>query len=102
MISNEKEITNRTIPGITWKQITAFTIAVAIIIGLYFRLESLAEKAYDQSVLNGEVLKDMQEERKELVRINDAKLRAIDIQLRELEIRIQLFENFVEGYKSIK
>lgn len=99
----EKELTSRTIPGITWKQVVAFSISLATVIILYLRLESLAKSAYEQSLQNGRVLKEMQDERKELVRINDAKIVGIELQQREFEIRLQLLEKFIEGYnKPIK
>jgi hypothetical protein len=88
----EKELTSRTIPGITWKQVVAFTVIIAAVIVLYVRLETLANKAYEQGVLNGELLKEIQGERKEERTFNDTRMSVMEQTLKTIEIRITILE----------
>lgn len=92
-------LTDRTIPGITWKQVVAFVVVIGTAVWIYFRLETIAKDSLRQSRDNGIVLigqgillKEMQAERKELIRINDARLNLIELQLAEQRIRITNLE----------
>lgn len=92
MANGEKELTSRSIPGITWKQVVAYTIAISMAVVLYVRIEMLANKAYEQSVQNGDLLKEIQLERKEERRFYDTRMNVMEQTLKTIEIRISILE----------
>lgn len=101
MVRNEeKEITSRTIPGITWKQVLAFTIGVATIIMIYLRLEALAQKAYDLSKENNELMKQLQMDKAAAAKMEDLRYNQMHLEHREFDLRLKQLEKFVEGYNQ--
>lgn len=92
MVNGEKELTSRTIPGITWKQVVAYTIAISLGVVLYVRIETLSNKAVEQSIQNGELLKEIQTERKEERRFYDTRMTVMEQTIKTLEIRINILE----------
>jgi hypothetical protein len=96
----EAELTNRTIPGITWKQVVAFVIGVVTVVILYLRLEALAQSAFELSKENNILLKEAIQERKETSKINDARLYQMELEHREFDFRLKQLEKFYEGYNN--
>ena len=88
----QKPLIERTISGITGKQIISLIIIVSTVVVLYLRIEALARDGLKQSKENGMVLKEMQTERKELVRINDIRLNKLELEISECRIRITNIE----------
>ncbi len=86
------ELTNRHIPGITWKQIVGFAIAIALGVGFYINLKNAANDAKKQSADNYELLKEYMEEAKRDRRLDDAKMLSIELQMRECKIRLDIME----------
>lgn len=99
MDEKNKPLTDRTIPGITWKQVVAYTAAIVTVLFFYFRIEAFAKEGLKQSIVNGDILKTvvadiktMATERTELIRINNLKIQSIELDIRELRIRIDNLE----------
>jgi hypothetical protein len=85
-------LNERTIPGITWKQVVAFVIVIVTGVGVYFSVREMAKKAYEQSVENGRVLNEIQSDRKESERLNNIRLTNIELDQREAKIRLTNLE----------
>lgn len=96
----EKDLTSRTIPGITWKQIVAYSVALAMFVTFYIDLKNAAGDAKKQGESNNELLKEFIQDAKQERKLDDARLQAIELQIRECKIRLDIMENFVEGYNK--
>lgn len=93
----ETPLIERTIPGITWKQIMALIVIVATVVTMYLRIDTIAVRGLDQSKQNGEVLMEIQKERKEVERVNDIRLNKIELELAETRIRLINLEKQIKN-----
>lgn len=99
-MNNEAELTNRIIPGITWKLVVGFSIALITLVTMYIDLRNAAHDAYDQSVKNNTLFLQIQKDMKDDRKIEEARIQAIELQIRECKIRLDIMENFIEGYNK--
>lgn len=89
-----KDIQDTPIKGsLTIKQVVAFAGAVIAIAGLYFSMISQIKRAMEVSQGNQDILKEIQNDRKEADRVNNIRLTNIELDQREAKIRLTQLEN---------
>lgn len=101
-MERDKELTSRTIPGITWKQVAAYTAMVTVGLSAYLNMMYKVDGGRDATKINNELLKELQLERKNDRVVDDARLKTIELQIQELKLRLTVMEKFVEGYNKQK
>ncbi len=95
MVDEIKEITDRIIPGVTWKQIAAIVGFVAVACLGYFNIRQTGKNAYEQSIQNSKTLETILNNQKENDRINTLRLGNIELDQREFRIRLTILEKAI-------
>lgn len=93
MTNKDTPLINRPIPGVTWRVIALIILAVGTVVLLYTRLEYLTHSSLDQTIKNGKTLIEIQAENKEYRTLNEVRLNQIEIEQRELRVRLEILEN---------
>ena len=88
-----KPLEERTIPGVTVKQLWKLGVAIVAILSFVFVMLKRISDAESVSQDNNAILKEMQQERKESERINNIRLTNIELDQREAKIRLTNLES---------
>jgi len=103
MVDKIVELSDRAIPGVTGRQLIALISAVAVASFMYFTIMGRSGKALDKSTENGAAMqvfinqymadkKDAEKEKRETERIVNARLSLIELNLKALEVRLDITE----------
>jgi hypothetical protein len=97
-MSDTRDLINRPIPGVTAKLVISLILIISAVMGVYFEVKEGRKQSLENfKLLEKMQIKDMQDEK-----IDDARMDAIELSVRETKIRMDFMERFIEGYNKQK
>jgi hypothetical protein len=99
---NTQELTSRQIPGITGKQVAAFVVTLVAVTFSYADIKNSISSGKKERIEMLEIMKEMRTDMKQEREKDNVKIQAIELQIRECKIRLDIMEGFIEGYNKPK